>query len=72
MTTVKWADLQPGQRYRVTMDDCCVEGWFNATFLHHEGEEDDPKAYAAFDTAHLGTSWGKYTFTPLEAEARPT
>lgn len=44
----------PGRKYRIEMDDCCIEGHFIATF----------KTWcdyvAMFDTAQMGPEWGKW------------
>jgi hypothetical protein len=59
-----WSELTPGVRYRVELDDCCVKGWFEATFQKLEVDSDDPDLIeaAVFDCARIEQDWGPYAF----------
>jgi len=60
-------ELEVGQRYRVTFDDCCVRGWFEGTFveLRYDTEERvrDNLDEVAFDNGVIGPNWGSWTIT---------
>jgi hypothetical protein len=61
--------LVPGRRYRVTLDDCCVEGHFDAVFVGfdvHDTATGSPfLAGLSFDTAIIGPAWGQFTVEPI-------
>jgi hypothetical protein len=70
-----WAELIPGARYRVELDDCCVKGWFEATFEKLEVNPEDPDLIeaAVFDRARIEQDWGPYAFcTPQQPEQDTT
>lgn len=56
------ADLVVGRKYRVEMDDCCVQGWFAGTLQEVVLNEGDPYELL-FDTGRIGPKWGKWTIT---------
>jgi hypothetical protein len=64
---LSFATLDPGRRYRVAFQDCCVTGYFEDMFLRYETDDDgDPEA-AVFEHARIETDWGPWTFTALES-----
>jgi hypothetical protein len=60
--------LTPGQRYRINFQDCCVNGWFEDTFLGYQTDEDGDPATALFEHAQISTDWGPWTFTPKDPQ----
>lgn len=60
----RFRDLVPGRRYRVTMDDCCVQGYFEAMYLGLDWSIDiDGSRFLEgllFDTAKIGPDWGQF------------
>ena len=58
--------LQPGRRYRVQLNDCCIKGGFTAQFVKYEFEKEDAEDNAPpfwADTlwdngVTLGPLWG--------------
>jgi hypothetical protein len=73
--TVKFGDLEQGQRYVVTLTDCCVEGKLAGTFLGYgsackatfdeNSEADLEEDFATFDFGHVGPFWGALEFEPV-------
>jgi hypothetical protein len=62
--------LEPGRRYRVEFDDCCVQGHFVGRFIEIRYVPDsptDPTPFPdalVFDTGELGpVDWGQWTVT---------
>jgi hypothetical protein len=53
---VEFEDLVPGQRYRIKLDDCCIEGEITGTFLCREDERGCEYFTAVFDFGRL-TTW---------------
>ena len=62
--------LRVGHTYRLTMQDCCIEGHFVGQYLgvrytendsrHHPGVFDYPTT-AVFTTGEIGPDWGQWT-----------
>lgn len=63
--------LVPGRRYRVTLDDCCIEGHFDAVFVKvHLTREADGTPFCQgliFDTAVIGPNWGSFEAFEINA-----
>lgn len=65
-------EMQPGKRYLVELDDCCVEGHFTDVFVRYEppleaGE--DPRTSisdAVFERGKIGPLWGKWKVTEIQ------
>jgi hypothetical protein len=49
--------LVPGQRYRITLDDCCVEGWFEGVFVEIVRDSEGDPDGLRFDTGVVGPWW---------------
>ncbi len=61
---IKLSELEPGKRYKITFDDCCVQGELVGTFLRWdkdaEGESPDELIYyrAFFNFGEIeGWAW---------------
>jgi hypothetical protein len=65
-----WSTLTPGVRYRVELDDCCIKGWFEATFVRLDLNPDDPDLIeaAVFDRARIEQDWGPYAICAPQPE----
>jgi hypothetical protein len=55
--------LVPGTRYRLDLDDCCVQGSLVATFSYYNLDEDGDPEEAVFDIGTMGPMWGQWTAT---------
>lgn len=80
MSTLDKLKLIPGQRYLITMNDCCVQGRLLAVFVgysYYEEEDEDeapldtPEA-AVFDVAIIGPIWGRWEVELIDDEATAT
>ena len=58
--------LVPGARYRITIEDCCVEATLVGTFLRTEWDDGEPSY--VFDIGTIGPHWGRWE-TTLEEES---
>jgi len=57
--------LVPGELYRVSFDDCCVEGEFVARFVRYE-YEDGEQTYVIFEHGtRIGPMWGAWKVEPV-------
>lgn len=60
--------LVPGRRYRVTLDDCCLQGWFVGTFERFAVSPDlDGTPFVdglVFDVGQIGPDWGAFKVEP--------
>jgi len=56
--------LVPGTRYRLDLEDCCVQGTLVATFSYYKLDEDGDPHEAVFDIGTMGPMWGQWTATP--------
>lgn len=53
--------LEPGKRYRIVLEDCCIQGELQGTFLERVPHEEDSKVYETsyrFDIGVIGPCWG--------------
>lgn len=55
--------LNPGTRYTLELDDCCVKGELSAVFLRYELDEDGDPDQAVFDIGTIGPMWGQWEAT---------
>lgn len=62
--------LVVGRTYRLTMEDCCVEGHFIGEYLGVRYVENNPRkapgvcdypVAAVFSTGEIGPDWGQWT-----------
>lgn len=62
------SELVPGQRYKITLFGCCVEGELEGVFvdwiLDDEGEIDTLK----FDIGTIRPAWGHWETTEIEGD----
>lgn len=63
-------ELVPGRRYRVDLADCCVQGFFEATFVEavwFPADEDGPGdvELVRFDCAEVGPGGGQWIISEL-------
>ena len=64
-------ELQAGKHYRITLDDCCIQGEFEATFLRWKPSNDGSVEYdrAVFDNGvEIGPAWGEWEVELLEVK----
>lgn len=54
--------LVPGRRYKVHLDDCCIDGWFIDTYVGPTRDVDGDVDGWAFAAAWIGPPWGKVEF----------
>lgn len=54
-------DLQPGKRYKVLLEDCCIRGELYGTFIERitDGEDESESDYR-FDIGIIGPCWGAW------------
>ncbi len=48
--------LKPGVKYKITMDDCCIEGEIYGVFVEWDLESRE----AVFDIGRIGPEWGAW------------
>jgi len=58
----KIALLIPGKRYKITLDDCCIQGELVGTFLKYDADQDR----AFFYFGYIGPDWGAWTVKELK------
>jgi len=68
--------LESGKRYKITMDDCCIQGEFIGTFLRWENvnpsdSQNEPLMYATavFDIGSIEPGWGAWTTEEISKES---
>ena len=63
-------DMVPGKMYRITMEDCCIQGVIFGTFIQwitedEEGPFEEGENIAKFDIGHIGPAWGAWKVEEL-------
>jgi len=53
--------LAPGQKYKITLTDCCIEGEIIGTFRTFDNKED----LYVFDIGKIGPGWGAWHTEPI-------
>lgn len=61
--------MEAGKRYRIILDDCCIEGHVEGVFIRYklddfyDDNKEDQTAYAdaIFDIGVIGPMWGQWT-----------
>lgn len=69
----KWEDLVPGRRYKVTLGDCCIEGFFVSTFERIILDDEGQPKRAVFTDAEVEPRWsfgGAIDFEAVESSTR--
>lgn len=61
MSQVDVTKLVPGTRYRIELDDCCIEGEVTGVFSYYDLDEGGDPDAAVFDFGRIGPMWGQWT-----------
>jgi len=56
--------LTPGVRYRITLDDCCIQATLTGVFERFILDEDGDPDEAVFDIGTIGPMWGQWEAVP--------
>jgi hypothetical protein len=66
MSKFEVTKLVPGNRYRIEMDDCCIQAIVTGVFERYELDEDQEPDVAVFDFGTVEPMWGQWEAFDVE------